>query len=67
MTENEIRKLAWDKMKVHPTDEAVKLAVLTSNEMLQRIIREIERSAKAVDAGVSKPNLWELAKYITSF
>jgi hypothetical protein len=29
-----------------------------------RIVREIQRSAKAVDAGVSKPDLWQLAHYV---
>ena len=40
------------------------LAVAACNEERARIVREIERSAKAIDAGVSKPDLWALAKYI---
>ena len=64
MTKNEIRKLAWDRMQLHPTDDAITLAQLSANETRRRIIREIQRSAKGVDAGVSKPDLWALAKLI---
>ena len=64
MTKNEVRKLAWERMQQHPTDDAITLAQLSANEMRRRIIREIQRSAKGVDAGVSQPDLWVLAKLI---
>ena len=64
MTKNEIRKLAWDRLQLHPTDDAITLAQLSANETRRRIVQEIQRSAKGVDAGVSKPDLWTLAKLI---
>ena len=51
-------------MQQHPTEDAITLAQLSANEMRRRIIREIQRSAKGVDAGVSQPDLWALAQYI---
>lgn len=64
MTSNEIRKLAWEKMQWHPTDDAITLSLLSVNEARRRIIGEIQRSARRVDAGVSQPDLWALAKLI---
>ena len=64
MTPNEIRKLAWHQMCQHPTNEAIELAFLTAIETRKRIVQEIQRSAKGVDAGVSQPDLWALAKLI---
>jgi hypothetical protein len=40
------------------------LAMAACQEERARIVRTIERSAKAVDAGVSQPDLWALVKYI---
>ena len=64
MTENEIRTLARDKCRCHADDKEVTLAVVAAAEERTRIVREIRRSAAAVDAGVSKPDLWALAQYI---
>jgi hypothetical protein len=64
MTENEIDKLSWDKFQRHPDIVEVELALAACKEERARIIREIQRSAKGVDAGVSKPDLWALAKLI---
>ena len=64
MTGNEIDKLSWDKFQRHPDLVEVELALAACKEERARIIREIQRSAKGVDAGVSKPDLWALAKLI---
>ena len=64
MTGNEISKLSWDKFQRHPDIVEVELALAACKEERARIIREIQRSAKGVDAGVSKPDLWTLAKLI---
>lgn len=64
MTGNEIDKLSWDKFQRHPDMVEVELALVACREERSRILREIERFAKAVDAGVSKPDLWKLAQYV---
>lgn len=64
MTSNEIRKLAWERLQMHPTEDAITLSLLSVNEARRRIISEIQRSARGVDAGVSQPDLWALAKLI---
>ena len=64
MTQNEIDLLSWNKFQRHPDIVEIELAVAACKEERARIIREIERSAKAVDAGVSKPDLWALAQYV---
>lgn len=64
MTGNEIDKLSWDKFQRHPDIVEVELALAACKEERARIVREIQREAKAVDAGVSKPDLWALARYI---
>ena len=64
MTGNEIDKLSWDKFQRHPDIVEVELALAACKEERARIIRQIQRSAKGVDAGVSKPDLWALAKLI---
>ena len=64
MTGNEIGKLSWDKFQRHPDIVEVELALAACKEERARIVREIQRSAKGVDAGVSKPDLWALAKLI---
>lgn len=64
MTENEIDKLSWDKFQRHPDIVEIELALAACKEERTRIIREIHREARAVDAGVSKPDLWALAQYI---
>lgn len=64
MTGNEIDKLVWDQFQRHPDIVEVELALAACKEERARIVREIERSAKAVDAGVSQPDLWALAKLI---
>ena len=65
MTGNEIHLLAWAKFGWHPNNQiSIDLALAACKEQRARIVREIERSAKAVDAGVSKPDLWALAKLV---
>ena len=64
MTGNEIDKLSWDKFQRHPDIVETELALVACKEERARIAREIERSAKAVDAGVSQPDLWALAKLV---
>jgi hypothetical protein len=64
MTGNEISKLSWGKFQRRPDIVEVELALAACKEERARIIREIQRSAKGVDAGVSKPDLWALAKLI---
>ena len=64
MTENEIDLLSWNKFQRHPDIVEIELARAACKEERARIIREIERCAKAVDAGVSKPDLWALANLI---
>lgn len=64
MTGNEIRLLAWKHFDRHPGENAIDLAVMACKEERARIVREIERSAKAVDAGVSQPDLWAMAKLV---
>ena len=48
----------------HPTEDAIELAFLSAAEMRKRIVQEIQRSARGVDAGVSQPDLWALSNYI---
>ena len=64
MTGNEIDLLSWNKFQRHPDIVEVELALAACKEERARIIREIERFAKGVDAGVSKPDLWALAQYV---
>jgi hypothetical protein len=64
MTGNEIDKLSWGKFQRHPDIVEVELALAACKEERARIVREIQREAKAIDAGVSKPDLWVLAKLI---
>ena len=64
MTGNEIDKLSWDKFQRHAGMVETELALAACKEERGRIVREIERCAKAVDAGVSKPDLWALAQYV---
>jgi hypothetical protein len=61
MTDNEIDKLAYEKFRFHPNKSEIFLALTACQEERARIVRAIEREAKAVDAGVSKPDLWALA------
>ena len=64
MTGNEIDKLSWDKFQRHPDIVETELALAACKEERARIVRAIEREAKAVDAGVSKPDLWALANLV---
>ncbi len=64
MTGNEILLLCWHEFSRVPEQTERDLALAACKEERARIVREIERSAKAVDAGVSQPDLWALAKYI---
>ena len=64
MTENEIDKLAYEKFRFHPNKSETVLALAACQEERARIVRALEREAKAVDAGVSKPDLWALAKLV---
>ena len=64
MTGNEILLLCWHEFSRVPEQAERDLALAACKEERARIVREIERSAKAIDAGVSQPDLWALAKYI---
>jgi hypothetical protein len=64
MTGNEIDKMAYELFGFHPNKSETVLALAACQEERARIVREIERSAKAVDAGVSKPDLWALANLV---
>lgn len=64
MTTNEISLLAWQQFKRRISAEEAQIAEVACKEERARIVREIQRSAKAVDAGVSKLDLWQLAHYI---
>ena len=61
MTDNEIDKLAYEKFRFHPNKSETMLAMTACQEERARIVRAIEREARAVDAGVSKPDLWVVA------
>ena len=64
MTRNEINKMAWDQFMIHPGARTLDIAFTAAAMERQRIVEEIKRSARGVDAGVSKPDLWALAQYI---
>ena len=64
MTGNEIRKLAWDQFKRHPSETEIELALAAVKLERERIVREIKRSAAGVQAGVAQPDLWSLSKYV---
>jgi hypothetical protein len=64
MTGNEIDKLAYEKFRFHPNKSETMLALVACQEERARIVQAIEREAKAVDAGVSKLDLWVLAKLV---
>ena len=59
MTGNEVRKI-----QPHADAATIQLALAACQEERARIVRAIEREAKAVDAGVSKPDLWALARLV---
>jgi len=64
MTGNEILLLCWHEFSRVPEQAERDLALAACREERARIVREIERSAKAVDAGVSQPDLWAMAKLV---
>ena len=64
MTGNEIRKLAWDQFKRHPSEAEIELALAAVKLEREIVVREIKRNAAGVQAGVAKPDLWALSKYI---
>ena len=64
MTRNEINKMTWEQFKVQPDAVTLDIAAAAVKLERQRIVEEIKRSARGVDAGVSKPDLWALAQYI---
>lgn len=64
MTRNEIAKMAWDQFMIHPGARTLDIAAAAAAMERQQIVEEIKRSARGVDAGVSKPDLWALAQYI---
>jgi len=59
MTGNEVRKI-----QPHADAATIQLALAACQEERARIVRAIEREAKAVDAGVSKPDLWVIARLV---
>lgn len=64
MTGNEIRKLAWDQFKRHPSEAEIELALAAVKLDRKIVVREIKRNAAGVQAGVAKPDIWALAQYI---
>jgi hypothetical protein len=56
MTGNEVRKI-----QPHADATTIQLVLAACQEERARIVWAIEREAKAVDAGVSKPDLWALS------
>ena len=59
MTENEIRKI-----QPHADAATIQLVQAACKEERARIVRALEREAKAGDAGVSKPDLWVLVRLV---
>ena len=59
MTGNEIRKI-----QPHADATTIQLVLVACKEERDRIVWVIMREAKAVDAGVSKPDLWVLARLV---
>ena len=59
MTGNEIRKI-----QPHADAATIQLALAACKEERDRIVWVIMREAKAVDAGVGKPDLWVLARLV---
>ena len=59
MTGNEIRKI-----QPHADAATIQLVQAACKEERARIVRALEREAKAVDAGVSKPDLWVLVRLV---
>jgi hypothetical protein len=64
MTGNEIDKMAYKLFGFHPNTSETVLALAACQEERDRIVRAIEREARAVDAGVSKPDLWVMARIV---
>lgn len=64
MTQNEINKMAWEQFKAHPDALTLDIAHAAVKMERQRIVEEIRRSARGVDVGVSKPDLWALAQLV---
>jgi hypothetical protein len=64
MTGNEIDKMAYELFRFHPNSSELVLALAACKEERDRIVWVIMREAKAVDAGVSKPDLWVLARLV---
>ena len=64
MTGNEIDKMSNELFGFRPNTLETVLAMEACREERARIVRAIEREAKAVDAGVSKPDLWALARLV---
>jgi hypothetical protein len=66
MTGNEIRKLAWDQFKRHPSEAEIELALAAVRLDRAIVVREIRHNAAGIQTGVAKPDLWALAQYIES-
>jgi hypothetical protein len=64
MTGNEIRKLAWDQFKRHPSETEIELALAAVKLEREIIVREIKRNASGVQCGVAQLDLWALSKYV---
>ena len=61
MTGNEILLLCWHEFSRVPEQAERDLALAACKEERDRIVWVIMREAKAVDAGVGKPDLWALS------
>ena len=64
MTGNEILLLCWHEFSRVPEQAERDLALAACKEERDRIVWVIMREAKAVDAGVGKPDLWALARLV---
>jgi hypothetical protein len=64
MIRTEIARLALEQSKKYPTPSELDLAMIAVKFEREHILRHIRNTAKGVDAGVAKPDLWALAQYI---
>ena len=64
MTKTEIARLAWERFEKRPTSSELDVAMIAVKFEREHILRHIRNTAKGIDAGVAKPDLWALAQYI---
>lgn len=64
MIKTEIARLAWEQFEKRPTPSELDVAMIAVKFEREHILRHIRNTAKGIDAGVAKPDLWALAQYI---